>query len=270
MNLLKRFGNDVRWRFSDTHGEMLTLETYAKYIMNVDGGYYDDSPLGIYDSEFGDDDSTSTNILVKEYTVPNCFQDDIFRYCRERPPYRWILMGPSRSGTGLHIDPLYTNAWVTLLQGKKRWMLFPPCTPPEQIGMNLEYQIPSIIWFRDYYDKVTSPDWPISWKPTQIIQQPGETIFVPAGWPHLVVNLELSVAVTHNYASQYSPFLTTMWKDMTINEPLFAIQWINSDLPSDLYSKITNYHQIALNNNEVWALQFSSQHSFLSQEEKKE
>ena len=35
-NLLERYG-DIRWRFSDTHGEMMALSTYAKYITSHEG-----------------------------------------------------------------------------------------------------------------------------------------------------------------------------------------------------------------------------------------
>ena len=227
-NLLSRFGN-VAFRFSDTHGEMMSLTTYAKYITNPEG-LLDDSPLGIYDSEFGDDDSP-TRVLRKEYSVPKCFSPDLFDVVKDlcdttRPPYRWVLIGPERSGTGMHVDPLWTHAWVTVLQGRKRWLLFPPNTPYESIGMiDGEPQIPSSIWFRGFYDKVTSPSWPKEYQPVEVLQHPGETVYVPAGWPHLVLNLELTVAVTHNYASEHGPFFQRMCDEVARDEPQFALQW---------------------------------------------
>lgn len=244
-NLKSRFGN-VMFRFSDQHGEMLSLNTYAKYITNPEG-LSDDSPLGIYDSEFGDDDATRE--LLAEYSVPKCFSSDLFELAHEcdedgevqgRPPYRWILIGPTRSGTGMHVDPLWTNAWVTVLQGVKRWILFPPSTPHTMIGMHPDTpQIPSSIWFRDYYDVVTATSWPTCYRPVEVLQYPGETVFVPNGWPHIVLNLELTVAVTHNYASEFGPF-RQMMEEVMRDEPEFGDRWIKglkSHGRSDLIEK---------------------------------
>lgn len=228
-NLLRRFG-DIYFRFSDTHGEMMTLHTYAKYIQSIDGGLYDDSPLAIYDSEFGKPNSPLIELL-QEYSVPKCFSDDLFDLVdadeSNRPPWRWILIGPSRSGTGMHVDPLWTNAWVTLLEGHKRWILFPPSVPPELIGM-VDPPIPSVIWFHRYYDKVmsfiNSSDQRHQWKPVEILQYPGETVFVPNGWAHAVVNLSpTNVAITHNYASEHS--LEQIWQQVLTDEPSFAKKW---------------------------------------------
>ena len=87
-----------------------------------------------------------------------------------------------------------------------------------------EPQIPSSIWFADYYDRVTSTSWPEEYKPVEIFQRVGETVFVPAGHPHLVLNLELTVAVTHNYASEFGPF-NRMCEDVLSEEKEFAVKW---------------------------------------------
>jgi len=230
-------------------------------------GIADDSPLAIYDSEFGDKTSP-THELIMEYHNPLCFSKDLFDYAdlvssnhneigSRRPPWRWILIGPERSGTGLHIDPLWTNAWVTVLQGRKRWILFPPNTPQEKIGM-IQSQIPSVIWFQQYYDLVMDDEWPEEWKPIEILQEAGETVFVPQGWPHLVLNLELTVAVTHNYASEFGHF-ERMCKQVILDEPDFARLWYQGLCISrpDLAERLKRYHEQEVDHNEKWAKEWS-------------
>ena len=35
-----------------------------------------------------------------------------------------VIIGPERSGSTVHTDPLMTSAWNTSLQGYKRWVIF--------------------------------------------------------------------------------------------------------------------------------------------------
>lgn len=207
--LLEKYGH-LQWRFSDTHAETMTLDAYRRYCSSLEG-QMDDSPLAIYDSQFGSDER---HALLNCYSIPNCFKEDLFDVLAkedERPPYRWILMGPARSGTGLHVDPAGTHAWVTLIEGCKRWILF----PPDETSVEMHHpQIPSSIWFREHYPREMA-------KPChEIIQYPGETIYVPAGWPHAVLNIGdgINVAITHNYATNRPGF----WNALTREEPEMA------------------------------------------------
>jgi hypothetical protein len=53
---------------------------------------------------------------------------------------------------------------------------------------------PSLQWWLDVYPHIKPED-----RPLECTQLPGETIFVPGGWWHCVLNIEDSIAVTQNF-----------------------------------------------------------------------
>lgn len=84
----------------------------------------DDNPLYLFGSVKNSDKLPH---ILNDFEVPNYFRDDILHFIdeRKRPPFRWLLLGPIRSGSKVHIDPFKTSAWNTLFCGVKKWVMFP-------------------------------------------------------------------------------------------------------------------------------------------------
>jgi len=217
----------------DDDGDNITVK--LKYFLQYMHHNKDDSPLYIFDSSF-EDDKTAQSIL-NDYRVPKYFRNDLFRYVSEsrRPPYRWFLVGPERSGTCIHLDPLATNAWNTLIQGKKRWVLFPPHVPKRVVkGKGLigkDEDDEAIHYFMFILPRIkqraaerADHEEYRDFACYEFTQNEGETVFVPHGWWHAVLNLTDTVGITQNFVSPRN--FDSCWKETRTGRKRMAYKWL--------------------------------------------
>jgi len=113
-------------------------------------------------------------------------------------------VGPKRSGTSIHIDPLGTNAWNASIKGHKLWLLLPPDIP-RVIAKGKEVMRKgdddeAIMYMKEIFPKLKEK-YGNYLKEMWFIQRPGELVFVPGGWWHVVVNIDDTIAITQNYCS---------------------------------------------------------------------
>eukprot|EP00743_Colponemidia_sp_Colp-15_P009092 GILK01009918.1.p1 GENE.GILK01009918.1~~GILK01009918.1.p1 ORF type:complete len:872 (+),score=148.00 GILK01009918.1:352-2616(+) len=185
---------------SDAAPRSMQLWRFVQYLRRQ----HDEDPLVLADRHFGE----TAPSLLKDYSIPSYFPQDFFSVLDEqRPDYRWLVIGPRRSGTGWHVDPIQTSAWNSLISGVKRWAIYPPSFVPPGMSMSpsantlgpfsTEGEVTPLQWFLDVYPTLSE-----DLKPLEIMQYPGDTIFVPGGWWHLVLNIQDTVAVTQNFVSE--------------------------------------------------------------------
>lgn len=123
-----------------------------------------------------------------------------------RPDFRWVVIGPQRTGAPWHTDPAQTSAWNALVKGRKRWAIYPPDSPPPGVSMGKNgngrehaLNMTSLAWYLHVYPTLAPHQ-----KPIEVIQEEGEVIYVPSGWWHLILNLDTTIAVTQNFVDSHN------------------------------------------------------------------
>merc|ERR1712039_422312 len=170
---------------------------YADYVRNQQ----DDSPLYLFETNM--DENAYIRTLTNDFEIPDVFPYDWLALVNSdsRPPYRWFCIGPKRSGTTVHIDPLATSAWNAVTHGTKRWVLFEP-KEKKRVVTGKDHRRSgeddeAIMYFDFILPRVKRAHPEL--KVYEGLQNPGDVIFVPGDWWHGVLNLEDTVAVTQNY-----------------------------------------------------------------------
>jgi hypothetical protein len=117
-----------------------------------------------------------------------------------RPPFTWAFLGAKGTRTKLHVDVWHTDAWLTVLQGSKRFVLFHPGHAKHVFDENT----------RSFADldgddvaaiEKTFPNFRRA-TPVVAVVGTGETIYIPRGWPHYAVALSAGVSLTKNFLSR--------------------------------------------------------------------
>ena len=200
----------------------------------------DDSPLYLFHNSDKDKD------LKKKYSIPKYFKEDYFSILKSkvRPPFRWLLIGPKRSGSKLHVDPLQTSAWNTSLEGYKLWILFPNVCPKwivegKHLSNYKQHSKEAIDYFHWRLPKLLESEKD-HLQYLKCIQRPGDTMFVPGGWWHAVLNLTDTMAITQNYVNHIN--LEKVWRSLRIERrglASFFIRTMKKKKPN-LYFKTKN------------------------------
>jgi len=210
----------------DDKGKKIKMK--MKYFLDYMRHQTDDNPLYLFETEIQDNAHVRT--LLQDYEVPDLFPDDWLNLMNRdaRPPHRWWCIGPKRSGTTVHVDPLGTSAWNAVTHGTKRWVLFEPATPKkvakakslkeksedDEAVMYFDFLLPRI--------KKTYPEVRVY----EGLQKAGDIIFVPGGWWHGVLNTEDCVAVTQNYCGPDN--FETVWKSVRRDREKIAHLWLRN------------------------------------------
>jgi len=113
---------------------------------------------------------------------------------RCRPDFHWLFLVGAGAITPLHVDPTATHAWLTQLYGRKRFILYDPRDLSKLLQTTENQSGGALVGAAEAAARGV--------KGLEIVLEPGDTLFVPAFWPHHVECIENSVSVTWNFLGQ--------------------------------------------------------------------
>ncbi|CAI2723864.1 unnamed protein product [Schistosoma spindalis] len=121
----------------------------------------------------------SSDWLNEFWSLRNDLSDD----------FKFVYLGSRGTWTPFHADVYRSFSWSANILGHKRWWIFPPGEERKLLSSNgqIPFDIRSII--KDRTDV----------KYYLVDQYSGQTVFVPSGWYHQVVNMTDCISINHNW-----------------------------------------------------------------------
>ena len=128
------------------------------------------------------------------YQVPDYFKSDwLNEYWQDKnDDYKFVYLGPQGSWTPFHTDVFGSYSWSANVSGYKKWIFFQPDTQPQNV-----YDISKVIPKSEDFDMKLKSHGDLEY--FEVVQGPGEVIFVPSGWYHQVLNMTDTLSINHNW-----------------------------------------------------------------------
>ena len=162
-------------------------------------------------------------------SIPDLFQDDWFNEflpTKRNVDYRFVYLGRKGTQTNLHADVMNTYSWSTNVCGRKRWLLLPPKHTHllyDQFAQKLAPTFHPMYYASPHNDGASQTStsatngadhdgdphqcWERNYpllhlaRPIEVLQEAGQTIFVPSGWHHTVENIDDTLSVNSNWCN---------------------------------------------------------------------
>ena len=111
----------------------------------------------------------------------------------------WAYIGEAGTGSKTHVDVAASDAFLTVLSGKKEWAMVHPLD--KHLVTNAEGRM------ADLFD-IDHAAFPEARRARLAIftQHAGDCVFVPSDAPHCVRNLEASLSITYNFSAPGTAF----------------------------------------------------------------
>ena len=139
------------------------------------------------------------------YKLPIYFQEDWLNDFTGGN-YKFIYLGPKNTSTRMHCDVLRSYSWSSNICGRKRWYLIPPEHTyllydvfNKALCPHLHFDLENELYSALYPGLERARKFAL-----EIVQEAGETIFVPSGWHHTVENIEDTLSINHNWLNGYN------------------------------------------------------------------
>ena len=134
-----------------------------------------------------------------------CYMYNLEKDVDAKSDFKFLYFGHANTFTPLHHDIYKSYSWSGQIVGTKRWLLYPPNTEDICKGK------PTL----SKAAKSRTVEGMI-----EVVQEPGELIFVPSGWYHEVYNETSSVSINHNWINEnnidvVAQHLLIDWKQTT-------------------------------------------------------